>query len=59
MMSGPVSFPSLDAAATAVDRSQGDEAARQIAILKKAIDLEKNTVEKLLPQPSGRLDIRA
>jgi len=57
-MNGIGNVSPVDTAAAAVERAQNEDTGQAIAVLKKAINLEKDMIQELLPMPSGRLDIR-
>jgi hypothetical protein len=57
-MNGIGNVSPVDTAAAAVERAQNEDTSQAIAVLKKAINLEKDMIQELLPMPSGRLDIR-
>jgi len=57
-MNGIGTVSPVDTAAAAVERAQNEDTSQAIAVLKKAINLEKDMIQELLPMPSGRLDIR-
>ena len=57
-MNGIGNVSPVDTAAAAVEHAQNEDTSQAIAVLKKAINLEKDMIQELLPMPSGRLDIR-